>query len=68
MQQDMVVKAFSWALRTLSRKDPRAVAAFMTEYRDRLAARVIRETNNKLKTGLKNPPPPRGTKRPAERT
>jgi 3-methyladenine DNA glycosylase AlkD len=54
-RDDMVVKAMSWALRVLAVKDAKAVAAFVKEHRGRLAARVIRETNNKLKTGKKNP-------------
>lgn len=54
-RDDMVVKAMSWALRTLAGKDPNAVNAFLTQHRERLAARVLRETTNKLETGLKNP-------------
>lgn len=54
-RDDMVVKAMSWALRELSRRDAKATRAFLNKHRDRLAARVIRETTNKLKTGLKNP-------------
>lgn len=52
---DMVVKALSWALRELIVHDPDAVRGFLAHYRDRLAARVKREVNNKLETGLKNP-------------
>jgi 3-methyladenine DNA glycosylase AlkD len=52
---DMIVKGLSWALRVLAVKDPEAVVAFVDKHRERLAARVIRETNNKLRTGLKNP-------------
>lgn len=54
-RDDMVVKAMSWALRELSRRDAKATRAFLNKHRDRLAARVLRETTNKLKTGLKNP-------------
>jgi 3-methyladenine DNA glycosylase AlkD len=54
-RDDMVVKALSWALRELSKRDPGAVAAFVSENQTRLAPRVIREVGNKLKTGLKNP-------------
>ncbi|HLF02206.1 MAG TPA: DNA alkylation repair protein, partial [Anaerolineales bacterium] len=54
-RDDMVVKAMSWALRELAKRDPKAVRKFITEHQYELAARVIRETNNKLKTGLKNP-------------
>src|SRR5262249_24468219 len=52
---DMVVKALAWALRELAKRDPEAVRAFLKEYEGGLAARVVREVNNKLSTGLKNP-------------
>ena len=52
---DMVVKALSWALRELAKRDPTAVQTFLNEHRSVLAARVVREVNNKLATGLKNP-------------
>jgi len=54
-RDDMVVKALSWALRELSKRDPKAVRTFLAENRSRLAPRVLREVNNKLQTGLKNP-------------
>jgi 3-methyladenine DNA glycosylase AlkD len=54
-RDDMVVKALSWALRALAVRDPDAVRAFLVEYEDRLAPRVLREVRNKLSTGLKNP-------------
>ena len=54
-RDDMVVKAMSWALRELSRRDPDAVRAFLLEYKGILAPRVVREVNTKLTTGLKNP-------------
>ncbi len=54
-RDDMVVKAMSWALRELSRRDPQAVQAFLVEYEGMLAPRVVREVNTKLTTGLKNP-------------
>jgi 3-methyladenine DNA glycosylase AlkD len=54
-RDDMVVKAMSWALRELSKRDPKAVKQFLHEYRDVIAARVMREVRNKLSTGLKNP-------------
>jgi 3-methyladenine DNA glycosylase AlkD len=53
---DMVVKAMSWALRALVVHDPGAVQEFLEGHEDILAARVKREVNNKLRTGLKNPP------------
>jgi len=52
---DMVVKAMSWALRELVVHDPEAVRAFLRAHEDELAARVKREVDNKLRTGLKNP-------------
>ena len=54
-RDDMVVKAISWSLRELSRRDPDAVRAFLLEYKVMLAPRVVREVNTKLTTGLKNP-------------
>jgi 3-methyladenine DNA glycosylase AlkD len=51
----MVVKAMSWALRELSKRDQKAVRSFLDEHRDKLSARVLREVRNKLSTGLKNP-------------
>jgi len=59
-RDDMVVKAMSWALRELAKRDPRAARRFLAERGDALAARVVREVSNKLATGLKNPRrPPR---------
>lgn len=54
-RDDMVVKAMSWALRELSKRDPKRVRQFLNQHRDVVAARVIREVSNKLSTGLKNP-------------
>ncbi|HXX78425.1 MAG TPA: DNA alkylation repair protein [Ktedonobacteraceae bacterium] len=54
-RDDMVVKAMSWSLRELSRRDPDAVRTFLQEYAGVLAPRVVREVNTKLTTGLKNP-------------
>jgi len=51
---DMVAKALSWALRALVVHDAKAVQAFLDDYAEVLAARVKREVNSKLKTGLKN--------------
>jgi 3-methyladenine DNA glycosylase AlkD len=52
-RDDMVVKALSWALRSLVAWDPEAVARFIAEHD--VAARVRREVRNKLATGKKNP-------------
>ena len=54
-RDDMVVKAMSWALRELAKRDPKAVRTFIREQQAALAPRVIREVQNKLRTGLKNP-------------
>jgi 3-methyladenine DNA glycosylase AlkD len=58
-RDDMVVKAMSWALRELGKRDPAAVRRFLAQAGERLAARVRREVGNKLRTGLKNPKPMR---------
>jgi 3-methyladenine DNA glycosylase AlkD len=54
-RDDMVVKAMSWALRALAKRDPKSVKAFLLAHRERLAPRILREVRNKLDTGLKNP-------------
>jgi 3-methyladenine DNA glycosylase AlkD len=54
-RHDMVVKALSWALRELSKRDPMAAESFVNRHARHLAPRVIREVTNKLRTGLKNP-------------
>ena len=51
---DMVVKALSWALRSLVEWDRDAVAAFLAEHESVLAGRVKREVGTKLRTGRKN--------------
>jgi len=55
-RDDMVVKALSWALRSLIRYDRKAVEAFLSEHHSVVASRVKREVRDKLETGLKNPP------------
>ncbi len=55
-RDDMVVKALSWALRELCKRDPLPVRSFLAQYDEQLAPRVKREVTNKLRTGLKNPP------------
>ena len=54
-RDDMVVKAMSWALRELAKRDPKAARSFVAAHRGALAPRVVREVGNKLATGLKNP-------------
>jgi 3-methyladenine DNA glycosylase AlkD len=53
--EDMVVKALSWALRELSKKHPEQTRRFVVKHKKVLAARVIREVENKLTTGRKTP-------------
>lgn len=55
-RDDMVVKALSWALRELAKRDPAAVRRFVAAEGERLAPRVRREVASKLETGLKNAP------------
>jgi len=54
-RDDMVVKAMSWALRELAKRDAGAVEEFVARHHERLAPRVRREVTNKLRTGLKTP-------------
>jgi 3-methyladenine DNA glycosylase AlkD len=54
-RHDMVVKALSWALRELSKRDTAAVHLFLDQHSPHLAPRVLREVKNKMRTGLKNP-------------
>jgi 3-methyladenine DNA glycosylase AlkD len=54
-RDDMVVKAMSWALRELAKKEPRIVEAYVSRHETELMPRVLREVRNKLVTGLKNP-------------
>jgi len=54
----MVIKALSWALRSLAPVDARAthaVRVFLDQHEDVLPALVLREVRNKLGSGLKNP-------------
>jgi len=53
-RDDMVVKALSWALRSLIEWDANAVAAFLEEHESELASRVKREVRTKLRTGRKS--------------
>lgn len=54
-RDEMVVKAMSWALRELAKRDAPPVHEFLRKEGDKLAPRVLREVENKLATGLKNP-------------
>ena len=59
----MVVKALSWALRELAKRDPKTVRAFLAANKQFLAPRALREVQNKLRTGLKNPRLRKGARR-----
>lgn len=54
-RDDMVEKAMSWALRQLSVTHPEEVRRFLDQHGQALAARVRREVDHKLRTGLKSP-------------
>ena len=56
-RDDMVIKALSWALRELSKREPEPVRKFLRFHENALAPRVAREVTSKLQTGLKNPRP-----------
>ena len=60
----MIVKAVSWALRELAKRDANGVRAYLEANDARLAPLVRREVNAKLTTGLKNPGRNRRTSRP----
>ena len=49
----MIVKAVSWALRTLIRWDREAVEDFLEAHETKLARQVVREVERKLETGKK---------------
>jgi len=49
----MVLKALSWALRELAKRDPAPVVKFINVYQDVFNPRVIREVERKITTGKK---------------
>lgn len=51
--EDLVVKALSWALRVLAKREPESVQAFINKHQNELHKRVLREVNNTLLFGLK---------------
>ena len=61
-RDDMVVKALSWALRELAKRDRESVRRFMRKEDARLASRVRREVTSKLETGYKVRPRPKRAK------
>ncbi len=50
----MITKAVSWALRGLIKTHPGRVESYLQGNREALAAHVVREVDNKLRTGLKS--------------
>jgi 3-methyladenine DNA glycosylase AlkD len=50
----MITKAVSWVLRETTKTHRDAVAAYVEENGDVLASHVVREVENKLRTGLKS--------------
>ena len=50
----MITKAISWALRSMIKPHRDRVAAYLEENQDILAAHIVREVHNKLRTGLKS--------------
>jgi 3-methyladenine DNA glycosylase AlkD len=54
-RDDMIVKALSWALREIARRDAARARRFLKDHRAGLAPRVTREVTNKIVTGRKNP-------------
>jgi 3-methyladenine DNA glycosylase AlkD len=50
----MVVKAMSWALRELAKREPAIVRNFLSRHGTTLAPLVRKELSNKLRTGLKS--------------
>jgi 3-methyladenine DNA glycosylase AlkD len=50
----MITKAVSWVLREMTKKHREQVAVYLEENGDVLASHVVREVNNKLRTGLKS--------------
>jgi 3-methyladenine DNA glycosylase AlkD len=53
-RHSMITKAVSWVLREMTKKHREQVAVYLEENRDVLAGHVVREVNNKLRTGLKS--------------
>lgn len=49
----MITKAISWALREMSKSHADRVSTYLEQNREVLAAHVVREVDNKLRTGLK---------------
>ena len=56
-RDEMVVKALSWALRELGKREPDVVEQFIEAREESLAPRVVREVRTKLRSGIKSPRP-----------
>ena len=54
-REPMVIKALSWALRALAKRDPNAAEKFLSRREHPLPARVLREVRNVLDSGVKRP-------------
>jgi len=54
-QEDLIIKALSWVLRSAIQHNQAAVVWFLDEYEGRLASRVKREVRNELETKLNAP-------------
>ncbi|OQY46685.1 MAG: hypothetical protein B6242_07095 [Anaerolineaceae bacterium 4572_78] len=52
-RDDMVIKALSWALRELAKREKEPVIEFVNKHEDALAAKVVREVCRKIETGRK---------------
>jgi len=50
----MMTKAVSWVLRETTRTHPDRVATYLNDNQTVLAGHIVREVNNKLRTGLKS--------------
>mgnify|MGYP001811847868 CR=1 FL=1 len=53
-REQMITKAVSWVLRTMTKHDAAAVEAYVQANADRMAALPRREVRNKLRTGRKS--------------
>ena len=56
-REPMKVKALSWVLRELAKRDAGAAAGYVERYGEELSPRVRREVGNKLRTGHKQGKP-----------
>jgi 3-methyladenine DNA glycosylase AlkD len=52
--KELIIKAVSWALRELAKRDKQAVIDFIELYKNQISKRVLREVIHKLEFGNKN--------------